>query len=156
MVFVGEGRENAGRLKARLGCPVSLLDTTILIVDDSETILQTLKETLEHFGIPSENIFTAQNPKDALKAFSDHKPPVVFMDLDLDGTPGDPAATKILKAAPLTKLIVMSGYDRRDARVRDLVSAGAYEFLEKPLRVARLQQLIQLIDSEEKGLRRVS
>jgi len=133
-----------------------LYEGSILVVDDSETIVETLKETLEHFGVPGENIFTAQNPKDALKLFSEKEPPVVFMDLDLDGTPGDPAAIKILKSKPGTKLILMSGYDRRDARVRDLVSAGAYEFLEKPLRVARLAQLMQLIDSEEKGLRRVS
>ena len=133
-----------------------MFEDSILLIDDSETILETLKETLEHFGVPSENIFTASNPKDALQAFSSVKPPVVFMDLDLDGTPGDPVGFKILKTAPLTKLVVMSGYDRRDPRVRDLVSAGAYEFIEKPLRVARLQQLMQLIDSEAKNLRRVS
>lgn len=133
-----------------------LYDSTILLVDDSETILETLKETLEHFGVPEENIFTASNPKDALRVFGESKPPVVFMDLDLNGTPGDPVGFKILKTVPSTKLIVMSGYDRRDPRVRDLVSAGAYEFLEKPLRVSRLQQLMELIDSEAKGLRRVS
>jgi DNA-binding NtrC family response regulator len=133
-----------------------LYEGNVLVVDDSETIRETLKETLEHFGIPAENIYTADNPKDALRVFEEVSPPVVFMDLDLDGTPGDPAAIKILKSRPSTKLVLMSGYDRRDPRVRDLVSAGAFEFLEKPLRVARLAQLMQLIDSEEKGLRRVS
>jgi DNA-binding NtrC family response regulator len=134
----------------------ALFESSVLLVDDSETILETLKETLQHLGVPGEKIFVATNPKDALKIFLGQRPPVVFMDLDLDGASGDAAAIKILKAAPSTKLIVMSGYDRHDPRVRDLVSAGAYEFLEKPLRVARLQQLMQLIDSEEKGLRRVS
>ena len=133
-----------------------MYEATILIVDDSETIIETLRETLEHFGVPSENIFTASNPKDALKIFDAESPPVVFMDLDLNGTPGEKAALAIMKSKPSTKLVVMSGYDRRDPRVRDLVSAGAYEFLEKPLRVSRLQQLMELIDSESKGLRRVS
>jgi hypothetical protein len=37
-----------------------------------------------------------------------------------------------------------------------MISAGAYEFMEKPLRFGKIQQVLELIDSENKGLRRVS
>jgi DNA-binding NtrC family response regulator len=133
-----------------------LIDTTVLIVDDSEAIVESLVETLERLGVPRDQILTAHNPEDALKLFNAQKPPLVFMDLDLDGAPGEKAAMKILKQEPRTKVVLMTGYDRKDPRVRDMISAGAYEFMEKPLRFGKIQQVLELIDSENKGLRRVS
>ena len=127
-----------------------------MIVDDSEAIVESLVETLERLGVPRDQILTANNPDDALRLFKERKPPLIFMDLDLDGAPGEKAAIKILKQEPRTKLVLMTGYDRKDARVRYMISAGAYEFMEKPLRFGKIQQVLELIDSENKGLRRVS
>jgi len=133
-----------------------VLESKILVVDDSEAIVDTLCDTLERLGLPKDMIFQAHSGEEALKIFKQHQPPVVFMDVDLGGQAGDKIAGQMLKQQPNVKIIVMSGFDRNDARVRNLISAGAYEFMPKPLRLGKLQELLELMDSEAKGLRRVS
>ena len=133
-----------------------MIESKILVVDDSEAIVDTLCDTLERLGLPKDMIFRADSGDAALKIFKQQQPPVVFMDVDLGGQAGDKIAGQMLKLQPNTKIIVMSGFDRNDARVRNLISAGAYEFMPKPLRLGKLQELLELMDSEAKGLRRVS
>ena len=111
--------------------------------------------TLQRLGVAKDDIFEADSAEDALKIFEKERPGVVLIDMNLAGERGEDAAARILMTAPATKVVVVTGLDRNDARVRKVVSDGAYDVVEKPIRVARLQQLLELVDSEEKGLRRV-
>ena len=127
----------------------------ILVVDDAPAVLEAITTALVRLGNYGQ-VLTASDPKTALELFRAQQPRVVLMDVDLAGLPGDQTALQILREAPSTKVVVMTGLDPTEPRVRAVVSAGAYAFLQKPIRLARLQEVLDLIDSEDRGLRRVT
>lgn len=128
----------------------------VLLVDDARAVIETVGKALQRLGVPAANQLTASNAADALRLFKEHNPHLVFMDIDLGGERGDLTALRILDASPLTKVVVMTGLGPDEPRVRAVVSAGAYAVIDKPVRLARLRELLDLIQSEEKGLRRVA
>jgi CheY-like chemotaxis protein len=128
----------------------------VLVVDDAPAILEAVTFALGRLGTSAADIVTASTPEEALEAFRKAKPVVVLIDVDLNGRPGDEVALKLLRDSPRTKVIVMTGMDPGAQRVRAVVSAGAYAVLEKPIRFAKLREVIDLIEAEAKGLGRVS
>ncbi|MES2154087.1 MAG: response regulator [bacterium] len=127
----------------------------VLIVDDAPAILESMSKALQRLGVPAAGITTASTRADAVRLFLEKKPTLTFLDMDLGGDAGDGAAHEILELAPLAKIVIVTGLDRESARVRAVVSAGAYDVIEKPVRLVRLREVLDLIESEEKGLRRV-
>ena len=132
-----------------------MMEWNVLIVDDAVAVVEALTHTLERLGLPADQIFSAATPAAAMEIFRGKKPGVVFLDLNLGPARGDDVAKEILEASSATKVIVMTGMDPSDDRVRDVVSAGAFEVLQKPLRLKRVREALELIDSEERGLRRI-
>lgn len=128
----------------------------VLVVDDARAVVETMTKALQRLGAAApDQILTASNAAQAIELFNEHHPPVVFMDMDLGGKPGDVVAMEILEVSPFTKLIVTTGMSPDAPRVRAVVSAGAYAVIEKPVRLTRLREVLDLIESEDKGLRRV-
>src|SRR5688500_8886851 len=127
----------------------------VLVVDDAPAIIETMKRSLQRLGVPAAGILTASTKEAALRLFKEHQPPVVFIDMNLGLDLGDEAAQEMLQFAPTSKIIVVTGLDPAHARVRDVVSAGAYAVIEKPVRLAGLRDVLDLIQAEDKGLRRV-
>lgn len=127
----------------------------VLVVDDSPAILESMQTLLSHLGLEDEEIFTAENAGEAMKIFHKKDPDLVFMDVSLPHGGGDKVALQMLLIRPTARIVVMTGLDRTDPRVRAMVSGGAYDVIEKPVRVERVEQLLQLIDAESKRLRRV-
>lgn len=127
----------------------------VLVVDDAPAVMETLCKALVRLGMSTDSILRATRPGEAMDIFHAHKPSVILMDVDLAGEAGDEAAIEILNESPDTKVIMMTGMDPGSTRVRNVVSAGAYAVLEKPIRLTRLREVLDLIESEEKGLRRV-
>lgn len=128
---------------------------TVLVVDDAPAILETMKKSLQRLGVPAAGIVTASTREAAIRLFKEHNPPVVFIDMNLGLDLGDEAAQEMLQLAPHSKIIVVTGLSPDHSRVRDVVSAGAYAVMEKPVRLAGLRDVLDLIEAEDKGLRRV-
>lgn len=134
---------------------VPLGERKYLIVDDSQTIRMALQRMLEVSGIRKEHIEAVEDGAAALKAFAKSRPEVVFVDIELPKMKGDELARKILKQEPRTRIVVVTGADRADPRVRLLVSQGAFEVLEKPIRLERVRTLLSLIESDDSGYSRL-
>ncbi|MGD9600857.1 MAG: PEP-CTERM-box response regulator transcription factor [Gammaproteobacteria bacterium] len=104
----------------------------LLIVEDDPGLQKQLKWALEEYDVR-----IAGDRDSALDAIRRYEPPVVTLDL---GLPPDPANAseglralgEILRAAPSTKIIVITGNDDREVAVR-AVGQGAYDFYEKPI-----------------------
>ncbi len=129
----------------------------LLLVDDDPGVLTQLKWALSEY-----ELLLATDRASALDAVRRWQPPVVTLDL---GLPPDPAnasegllaLSEILRAAPSTKVIVVTGNDDREVAIR-AVALGAYDFYEKPvdpdvlrLIIARAQRLAAL-ESENQQL----
>lgn len=128
----------------------------VLIVDDSPSIIESLIDILQHISGDDMKLVSATNTKDAMKLFHEQEPDLVLMDMKMPPGDGEKTALQMLKVRPKLRLVVMTGLQRTAPEVESLVSAGAYDVLQKPIRVDRLQEIFRLIDQETKKLRRVS
>ena len=114
----------------------------ILIVDDNAAIRLILTGMLEELGHTV--VGEAVDKDTALKAYSEHKPDVVTLDLSLSAV-GGADGIAVLKALRLAdakaRVVVISGNSQ--VKVRELVDqAGACGFVAKPIKEADLSAAI--------------
>jgi DNA-binding NarL/FixJ family response regulator len=106
-----------------------MTNITVLLVDDHTIVRQGLKALLN-----SEKTITilgeAQTGREAVELAAQHRPMVVIMDLAMPRLNGAEATRQILKAAPATKVIVLSTYGD-DEHVQQALAAGAAAYLLK-------------------------
>ncbi|MBV8165893.1 MAG: response regulator, partial [Alphaproteobacteria bacterium] len=113
----------------------------ILFVEDDTGLQRQLR-----WSFPQYDVLAASNRATALRTVQTAQPPVVLLDLGLPPEPHSPTeglATleEILKVAPGTKIIVMTGNDERQNAVR-AVGLGAHDYYQKPIDVDLLRLLI--------------
>ena len=118
----------------------------ILIVDDDETLCDTLEDVLSSEGY---RVQWVGNGTDALKLIDQDAIDIVLLDLLLPGMDGLEVLKKILQMKTPPTVIMMSGH----GTIRTAVEAtklGAYDFLEKPLEKNRV--LLTVRNAVEKSV----
>jgi two-component system NtrC family response regulator len=113
----------------------------LLIVEDDPGLLSQLKWCFEGY-----DVFTAEDRASAIVELRRHEPMVVLQDLGLPPKPegveeGLLALAEILKLAPHTKVIVVTGNGDQDNAL-SAVAQGAYDFYEKPVDTDTLKLLV--------------
>jgi len=123
-----------------------MADTRLLVMDDEEALLRTLKLILSISGF---NLTTTQNGQDAVmlykKAFEEKQPfAAVILDLKVPaGLMGGEAALKeILKIDPQAKAIASSG-DSCDPVMEHFAAYGFCAAMVKPYDVEELKKTIK-------------
>jgi len=118
----------------------------ILVVDDERDIRELVKEILEDEGY---QVSVAENGEAARRARRTHRPDLVLLDIwmpDVDGI-------TLLKEwsderGPMCPVIIMSGHGTVETAV-EATRLGAYDFIEKPLSMAKLLlTLSRALDAE--------
>ena len=113
----------------------------ILIVDDEKQILEMTKKTLEIHGY---KVITANDGKEAIALYSQHKEKIklVLMDMMMPVMDGPASIREIRIINPEIKIIAVSGLTEKDklARVADLANA----FLSKPYTTENLLKTTHL------------
>ncbi|HON23170.1 MAG TPA: response regulator, partial [Syntrophales bacterium] len=102
---------------------------TILIVDDEETICQSLSGILRDEGYET---VTAGSGEEALKIIEEEMPNLVLLDIWLPGMDGIEVLKIIRSEYPQIRVIMMSGHGTIETAVK-ATKLGAYDFIEKPL-----------------------
>jgi len=105
---------------------------TLLVVEDNPGLQKQLK-----WAFPGYKVFLAGDRVSALEQLQLQGPPVVTLDLGLPPDPanaseGLAALVEMLKFAPHTKVIVVTGNDDRQNALKS-ISLGAYDFYQKPV-----------------------
>ena len=128
----------------------------LLVVEDNLGLQKQLKWSFEGY-----QVYLAGDRASAIKLLQQHHMPVVTLDL---GLPPDPANAseglavlkEILKLAPHTKVIVVTGNDDRQNAL-EAISHGAYDFYQKPIEPDVLSLIVdrayQLYELEEENRR---
>jgi len=129
----------------------------ILVVDDEPDIRTLLKEILEDEGY---SVSTAENAAEARTARQQHRPNLVLLDIWMPDIDGITLLKEWTEAEPLDiPVIIMSGHATVETAV-EATRLGAYDFIEKPLSLAKLLLTIEHalesfnLQRENAGLRR--
>jgi len=103
---------------------------TILIVEDSKTLLKLTKKILESYGY---NVLTAQSGHEAVEIFNRHDDSIhlLLTDVVMPGMSGRKLAEKIQSENPKVKFLYMSGYTD-DTISKHGVLFDDIELIEKP------------------------
>ena len=115
--------------------------SSILVVDDKDSVRKMLSETLLAEG---HEVETAKNGHTAIEKARQGRFDVVLTDLKMPEMDGLEVLARIKEADPLAAVIVMTAY----GTIEDAVTAmkqGAYDFLTKPFDPARLTVLIDRV-----------
>jgi len=108
----------------------------ILIVDDEPDFRTLLVEALESLGYPCEGAETAEMALDMARAT--HYA-IIFTDLNMPGgRSGLDLLETIKEMDPRTFCILMTGYATTDSAIKALRN-GAYDFIQKPFKLAELE-----------------
>jgi two-component system nitrogen regulation response regulator NtrX len=124
----------------------------ILIVDDEESICQTLGGILNDEG---HEVVTAASGEEALRLIEEDPPDLVLLDIWLPGVDGI-EVLKVIKAGyPQTQVVMMSGHGSIETAVK-ATKLGAFDFVEKPLSLEKvilvINHAMEVIRLEEENL----
>ena len=132
------------------------MDRRILVVDHSEAICQ---QVASHLARPDRRITVIRDGTAALEAIVEGEFSLVLVDMNLPGISGLDLIREIdARDLPVTS-ILMTGYSSIPTVV-DALKLGAYDFVDKPIDIPRLEILVEKaledrrIEDEVRELRR--
>ena len=115
------------------------MSKTILIVDDEESICQSLGGVLSDDGY---EVMTAGSGEEALKIVEEEMLSLVLLDIWLPGIDGI-ETLKIIKAGhPQLRVVMMSGHGTIETAVK-ATKLGAFDFIEKPLSLEKVLLIVK-------------
>ncbi len=112
----------------------------LMIVDDEASICYSLEFALEG----DYEVYTARNPKDALKLLDEHGIDIVLLDLKLGEYDGMDLLRQIKREYKDVTVIIMTAYASIDTTV-EAIKEGAYYYLKKPVVVGELKVLLEKV-----------
>lgn len=120
------------------------MGSRILIVDDEESILFSLRRALERDG---HEVWTAGDGHQALRLVQHHVFDLILTDLKMEGVGGVEVLRQARAMSPDTAIIMLTGYATLESAIEAL-RLGAIDYLTKPCSTADVRA------SVEKGLAR--
>jgi len=117
-----------------------ILENTVLIVDDEESIHELYKEFFKELGY---EVLSAYDVADASKIIEEKKPEIVLLDLMLPSGSGYNICKKIKNhdETKKIKVIMLTGMINQQYKLNSL-AAGADDFIQKPSSLNYLERAI--------------
>jgi diguanylate cyclase (GGDEF)-like protein len=125
---------------------------SVLVIDDQKTVRAALEKMLTKAG---HEIVMAVNAEDGIKAFREHRPDVVLLDVEMAGIDGYETARRLRMAEPggWTPIIFLSGHGSDEDLWRG-IEAGGDDYLIKPVSPlvlgAKLRAMQRLVAMRQK------
>ncbi len=118
---------------------------SVLIIDDEESQLLSLKSFLSKRGL---TIHTATSGEAGFKIAENNTIDIVLTDFNMPGWDGMKVLEEIKKLNPEIELVVMTAFGTVENAVQ-LMKAGAYDFLTKPIDLDELESIIYRIKEKK-------
>ncbi len=112
---------------------------TILIVDDEKNMRWILKSSLVKEGY---QVFEAEDGEEALKAFEDHSPDLILLDLRLPKIDGMTVLKKFIEFDINCPVIMMTAHGSLESAV-EAMKIGALDYIVKPFDMEQLKLQIK-------------
>jgi signal transduction histidine kinase len=139
------GEAGADVLEAKAP-PANTRSETILLVEDDESILRSIRKMLEHSGF---NVIAASNPADAMRLAEERDRPVhlLLSDIVLPYMNGQDVARELQPIFPQMKRLFMSGYSSEVIAQHGVALEGT-AFIQKPFSAEEIiEQVCGLLDA---------
>jgi UDP-3-O-[3-hydroxymyristoyl] N-acetylglucosamine deacetylase len=111
----------------------------ILIVDDEESVLQSIAGVLEDEGF---RVTTAKSGEEAIGTFQKEEPDITLLDIWMPGLDGIEVLKRLKWISPDCQVIMISGHATISTAMT-AVKLGAFDFIEKPLSLDALLTTIR-------------
>lgn len=118
----------------------------VLICDDSVLIRKKLRNTLEK--CKCQEIFEAENGNVAVESVKANNPDLIFMDIVMPDKDGIEALKEIMEINPKAKVVMASSVGTSD-HLKKALENGAYDFIQKPISLEAITNLIEKVLEEE-------
>ncbi|MEW5787564.1 MAG: sigma-54 dependent transcriptional regulator [Pseudomonadota bacterium] len=122
------------------------MNGVILIIEDEATLAKNMSAYLARYGY---EVVTADTAEDGLAELERSKPDLVLLDFHLPGMDGMAALARLSEGSPGLPVIMITGHGTVELAV-DAMKAGAYDFLTKPVSLAKLRLLVDRALGESK------
>ncbi len=122
------------------------MSTSVLIVEDEETLAKNISLFLTKQGY---EVRSTSSAEDALRELESFRPDAVVLDFNLPGMDGLEFLGRLLKFDRKIKVVMTTGHGSEQIAV-DAMKAGAYDYLTKPLALAKLKLVLDKAVGEEK------
>src|SRR5881296_2967234 len=108
--------------------PAATPQTSILVIDDEQGILDTLRILLKNEGF---DVATAQGGKAGLEALKTAAPDIVLTDIKMPGVSGTDLLAAVREQDPETPVILMTAQASLQSAIQ-AVNQGAFYYIQKP------------------------
>lgn len=116
-----------------------LSSAKVLVVDDSKLIRAKLTRIVAEAGLAVAG--EAEDGFEAVAMAKMLKPTLITLDIEMDKMDGIQAIQPILKAAPDTKIVMISSLGSED-KIIEAISEGAVDFINKPFDPERVKKTL--------------
>jgi CheY-like chemotaxis protein len=115
----------------------------ILIVDDNAAVRRLIRRAIAQVA---QEIYECGDGADALKAYTEHLPDIVFMDILMPRMDGLVATRQIKQSYPTARIVIVTNYDEQELRAAGF-AAGAIGYALKD-NLIELENLIIELNTE--------
>ena len=119
----------------------------LLVVDDTPIIRSTIAQVVRRECPAIAGVYEAANGLEALDLARRERPAIILMDIRMPGLDGLQASAVIKAELPQTRSIILSAYDEFPY-VKEALKLGAVDYLLKPIRPARLVEILTAVCHE--------
>jgi len=117
----------------------------VMVVEDTAILRKVMRGMLKEFcGMAVENIFEAEDAKTAIEMYKRVYPDVVFLDITLPEMNGKKAIGELLLIDPDARIVMFTN-SRSENDVLECISAGAKDYLTKPIQPERIKDSIKKV-----------
>lgn len=126
----------------------------VAIVDDEEAVLETLMMIVEDLGY---HVLSYKCPEHLIKDFNQNKEKfeMVLSDYNMPEMNGVELTKRLKVVCPETPVVLISGYLTEEV-IKDAVSVGVYDFVDKPFVEGRVGALVKNAVERRRSLRLVN
>ena len=124
----------------------------VLLVDDEQMTRDGLKEFIRWDGLGMAVVGEAADGLQALELFAELRPEIVLCDVRMPRMDGIELAAKLRESDPSCKIVFLSGYTDT-AYLKSAIKLNAVDYIEKPVQIAELEQLLERIAGEIRAAR---
>lgn len=120
----------------------------VLICDDSLLIRKKLREMLEKCNCYE--IYEAENGLRAVELVKENQFDLVFLDIIMPEKDGIEALEEMKKQNPKVRVVMASSAGTK-GNLKKALENGAYDFIQKPITLEAVANIIEKVLKEEKG-----